>query len=125
MDRGGARLAPNYSQCYTLTLLANKSWIELARQQTDFDEFWRFDREAYLKASRYRFGIWKKIRCAGCNIALLPTYSREILFADVIAWISGARERIGFDNADLANTMPLLKWFGNRCYTRLELPRRG
>jgi ADP-heptose:LPS heptosyltransferase len=33
--------------------------------------------------------------------------------------VSGARERIGFDNADLANTTPLLKWFGNRCYTRL------
>ena len=104
---------------YTLTLLANKSWIDLARQQTDFDEFWPFDREAYLRASRYRFGIWKKIRRAGCNIVLLPTYSREILLGDVIAWISGARECIGFDNADLANTTPLLKWFGNRCYTRL------
>ena len=104
---------------YTLTLLANKSWIELARQQLDFDEYWPCDREVYLKSSRYRFGIWKKIRSAGCSIVLLPTYSREILLGDAIAWVSGARERIGFDNADLANTTPLLKWFGNWCYTRL------
>lgn len=101
-------------------LLANLIWAELAKQLPYWDEVWPVN-VPQLRLTRYSFyraKLLRAIRKRGIDVAIQPTYSRELLVGDALVRASGARERIG-SVGDYYNITPRQKRIANRWYTRL------
>jgi len=101
-----------------IILLGNQVWADLAKKFSYWDEVWALDRRKFYRNLPYRMRLLKKIRKAGFDIVIQPTYSREFLYGDAIVRISGARERIG-SVGDCSNIRPIEKKISDHFYTRL------
>ena len=101
-----------------IILLGNKVWTELAKKFPYWDEVWDLDRHKFYRNLLYRVRLLKKIRKAGFNIVIQPTYSREFLYGDAIVQISGAQKKIG-SVGDCSNIRSIEKKISDRFYTQL------
>ena len=101
-----------------IILLGNQVWTDLAQKFPYWDEVWELDRRKFYRNLPYRVRLLKKIRKAGFDIVIQPTYSREFLYGDAIVRISGAREKIG-SVGDWSNIRPIEKKITDRFYTQL------
>ena len=101
-----------------IILLGNKAWTDLAKKLPYWDEVWELDRRKFYRNLPYRVQLLKKIRKAGFDIVIQPTYSREFLYGDAIMRTSGAREKIG-SVGDYSNIRPIEKKISDRFYTQL------
>ena len=101
-----------------IILLGNKAWTDLAKTFSYWDEVWELDRRKFSRNIAYRFHLLKKLRTAGFDVVVQPTYSREFSYGDAIARISGAREKIG-SVGDYSNLLSIEKKISDRFYTQL------
>jgi len=106
------------SEEYELFLLGNQTWCDLAGELPYFDHVWPLDRCQFIENLSYRFTIMKKIRRAGFDTIIQPTFSRELFMGDEIVRTSGVRERIGYVG-NSTNTSRQGKIVSDRWYTRL------
>jgi ADP-heptose:LPS heptosyltransferase len=116
---GAQRLAAHYrAEGRRVTLLANAAWADLAESLGAFDAVWRLDRRRFLFNPRYRFGLMRRLRQAGFDLAIQPTLSREIWFGDAAIRMGGRCRRIG-STGDLANQTEAERRRANRWFTEL------
>ncbi len=101
-----------------LILIANRTWVDLARIVPLWDEVWELDRRSFVRNLKYRFSMLKKIWRTGFHIALQPTFSREFSYGDSVIRASQAVKRIG-SVGDCANILPVLKKISDAFYTQL------
>ncbi|MHB8727691.1 MAG: glycosyltransferase family 9 protein [Sulfuricaulis sp.] len=101
-----------------VTLLANAAWADLAAGQGIFDKVWPVDTQHLVASTGYRYRMLRQMRTAGFDVAIEPTYSRDMLRGDALIRASGALERIG-SQGDCSNTGPWMKRITDRWYTRL------
>ena len=101
-----------------IILLGNQVWTDLAKKFPYWDEVWELDRRKFYRNLPYRVRLLKKIRKAGFDIVIQPTYSREFLYGDAIVRVSGARKKIG-SVGDCSNIRPIEKMISDRFYTQL------
>jgi len=101
-----------------IILLGNKTWTDLAKKLPYWDEVWALDRQKFNRNPLYRLDFLRKVRKAGFEVVIQPTYSREFLYGDAIVRISGARKRVG-SIGDCSNIRPLEKKISDQFYTRL------
>lgn len=101
-----------------IILLGNKVWTDLAKKLPYWDEVWPLDRQKFNRNPLYRLDFLRKIRKAGFEVVIQPTYSKEFLYGDAIVRISGARKRVG-SIGDCSNIRPLEKRISDKFYTRL------
>jgi len=101
-----------------IILLGNKTWTDLAKKLPYWDEVWPLDRQKFNRNPLYRLDFLRKVRKAGFEAVIQPTYSREFLYGDAIVRISGAREKVG-SIGDCSNMRPLEKKISDKFYTRL------
>jgi len=102
-----------------IILLGNKAWADLARIFSYWDEVWELDRHKFSRNVAYRLHMLKKVRTAGFDVVVQPTYSREFSYGDAVARISGAREIIGSAGDDSNVIVPIEKKISDRYYTQL------
>lgn len=113
--------AKHYRQAFPqqhLTLIANSIWADLARQLPYWDEVIAIDVRRLLRHPWYRWQTLHRIRAAGFDIAIQPTFSRVLLQGDSVLRATGARQRIG-STGDLSNISTQDKATGDSWYTRL------
>lgn len=103
-----------------IVLLGNQAWTGLAKKFPYWDEVWELNRRKFYRNLPYRVRLLKKVRKAGFDIVIQPTYSREFLYGDAIVRISGARKKVG-SIGDCSNIRPLEKKISDQFYTRLIL----
>ena len=103
---------------FTITLLGNSQWTDLAKRLDYFDDVWSIDRAAVFVRFANYFELMEKMCNVEFDVVLHPVFSREFLFGDWFVWISDARLKIGMQG-DGANLNPWLKHIGNICYTNL------
>ena len=101
-----------------ITLIGNQVWTSLAEGLGLFDEVWPMDRHKFVWSLSYRRKILRKIAGGHFNIAIHPTFSRELLLGDAVIRASNAGERIG-STGDCSNILPRERKISNRWYTRL------
>lgn len=101
-----------------ITLCANSAWFDLAKRLPHWDEVWPIDVQRLNERPIYRFQTLRKIRQAGFEIAIQPTFSRAFLHGDAIVRASGATQRIG-STGDLSYINLHLKSISDRWYTDL------
>ncbi len=103
-------------------LVGNRIWAPLAKLTDFFDEILEIDRRAFILSPKYRGKIGGAVAELGADIFINPTLSRDFLWADSLARISGAREKIV--SAGIFNRMsPWQERAANRWHTRvLEAP---
>ena len=106
------------SDSYEVILLGNREWIELAEGLPLFDEVWELDRLQFKMNPLYRWRLLGRIKQYGFDIVIHPTFSREYYYGDTIAYVSGAKERIGSEG-DLSNITMREKKRSDRWYSRL------
>ena len=113
--------AKHFKQIYPdkqIILLGNNAWTDLAKRFPFWHEVWSLDRRKFKINLLYRFHLLRKIREAGFEVVIQPSYSRAFLSGDDIIRISGARERIG-PVGDFSNIRRFEKRVSDRFYTRL------
>lgn len=103
-----------------LVLCANAALAELARALPYWDEVWPVDMARFDHSAAYRFHVLRKVRAAGFDIAVQPTYSRVYLHGDALVRASGAAQRVG-SSGHPQSSHPLLRALANRWYTKLLL----
>lgn len=119
------RLAAHYrGDGRRVTLLANAPWAELAERSGAFDAVWRLDRRRFQRNPVYRFRLMRRIRKAGFEAAVQPTYSRELLLGDAAVRMGGWRRRVG-STGDLSNQKEKERRRANVWYTELIPARPG
>lgn len=101
-----------------IILLGNQAWTDLAKKFPYWDEVWELNRRKFYQNLPYRVRLLRKIRKAGFDIVMQPTYSREFLYGDAIVRVSGARKKIG-SAGDCSNIRPIEKKISDRFYTQL------
>jgi ADP-heptose:LPS heptosyltransferase len=82
---------------YRITLCGNIAWKNLAETYDNkfVDDFIWLNRNKFYVNFVYKYQILKKIHNSGFEVVVDSTYSREILFGDLIVRVSKAKERIG------------------------------
>ncbi|MGD1006181.1 MAG: glycosyltransferase family 9 protein [Ignavibacteriaceae bacterium] len=82
---------------YKITLCGNIAWKNLAEtfDKEFVDKFVWLNRNKFYSNPVYKYQILKKIHNSGFEVVINSTYSREILFGDLIVRVSNAKERIG------------------------------
>lgn len=108
---------------FHLTLLGNRSWTGLARDQAIFDDVWEADLKRFVSDLRYRFRLMRRVAEAGFSIAINPIHEREFLWGDAIIRASHAPERIGFDGVS-SRMVRIARRLSDRWYTRLVSVQR-
>jgi ADP-heptose:LPS heptosyltransferase len=113
--------AKEYRRLYPgkkITLCTGIAQSELAGCLPYWDEVWSVDVSLLVRSPVYRLSILKKIRCAGFDIAIQPTYSRVFLLGDFLIRASGSKQRIG-SVGDVTNQRSFVKRVSDRWYTKL------
>lgn len=106
---------------HKITLCGNILWKELSEtlDKDIIDEFIWVNRKKYYSNLLYKFNLYKTVYKKGFEVAIDPTYTREVLYGDFIIKNSCASERIGFCGSLEKHT----KWkrivFSDRYYTKL------
>ena len=103
---------------YTLTLLGNSIWTDLARSLPYFDEVLPLDRSTLVRSPASFIKLVWKLHSVRFDTVLHPVFSREFLFGDFFVWASDAKEKIGMQG-EILNQFPWLKRLSDRFYTRL------
>jgi ADP-heptose:LPS heptosyltransferase len=103
---------------WRLVLAANLAWSSLAEELRIFDEVLPVETSRFFTNLIYRFRVLCLVRRVGSQIAIHPTYSREILRGDALIRASGAEQRIG-SQGDFSRMEPWLKPLADMSYTRL------
>ncbi|MBA2380465.1 MAG: glycosyltransferase family 9 protein [Blastocatellia bacterium] len=99
-------------------LIANRIWASLANLTKFFDDVIEVDRRTFAMSPIYRGEIGRAVAELGADVFINPTLSRDFLWADSLARVSGADETIA--STGVFNRMT--PWQGrvaNRWYTRL------
>jgi ADP-heptose:LPS heptosyltransferase len=112
--------AKEYRRLYAekrIVLIANAAWAGWAVNFPYWDEVWSFDSRRFKRNLFYRFQTLLKMRQAGFEIVIQPTYSRTFE-GDSLIRVSGAAQRIG-SIGDESNTSATVKALSNRWYTQL------
>src|SRR5579864_284358 len=73
---------------YRITLVANRLWAALAREQPYFDEVWEIDLKRFVLNPGYRYRILRRLAAAGFGMAINPTFSRDFLWGDAMMRVS-------------------------------------
>ena len=106
---------------YKITLCGNIVWRDLSEtlDKNVIDEFIWLDRKKFYKDINYKFNLLKKIRGKRFETVISATYSREILYDDLIVNSSRAKVRIGSEGSK----DNYVKWkrnlFTDKYYTNL------
>jgi ADP-heptose:LPS heptosyltransferase len=103
---------------FHLTLLGNSLWATLARDLDIFDEVWSLDRRQFSKKILYRIALLKKIKLQGFEMAIQPSYSRDLMFGDSVIRASTAKVRIG-SIGDCSNISSRRKRKSDQWYSKL------
>jgi len=106
-----------------IVLIANAAWADWAATFPHWDEVWPLDGRRFVRDIRYRAKMLRKVRRAGFETAIQPTYSRTFMHGDSLIRASAAIQRIGSEG-DESNTTVTAKRVSNRWYTRL-IPASG
>jgi ADP-heptose:LPS heptosyltransferase len=106
---------------YEITLCGNILWRDLSEtfDKNIFDKFIWIDRKKFHSDITYRYQILKKVSEYGYESAVDLTYSREILFGDLLVYATRAGEKIGSAGALDSYVTWKRKLFSNNFYTRL------
>lgn len=101
-----------------VTLAANATWADLARDADIADEVWPVRRESLEWNGAYR--SWMHARIAGgrFDLAINPRLTREMVFGDSIVRWSRAAERIGWHGEGHLLPERERRW-ADRWYTKL------
>lgn len=113
--------AKEYRRLYPeqkITLIANSAWAELAESLPYWDEVCPVELRQLTGNPLYRWKLLSKIRQAGFEVAIQPTFSRVFMHGDSIIRASGAKHRIG-SQGDLSNISVRDKTIADRWYTCL------
>ncbi len=106
---------------YKITLCGNIVWKDLSVEfdKNVVDEFIWIDRRKFYKSIGYKYNLLKQVLGKGFEIAICATYSREILYDDLIINSSQAKVRIGSEGSK----DKYVKWkrnlFTDKYYTNL------
>lgn len=103
---------------WSITLLGNQAWTNLAESTPFFDHFIPVERSSFFKAPAYRLRILSMIRQLGADVVISPVFSREFMFGDTVVRVSGAAERIGVKAASFLME-PWQQALSDRWYTKL------
>lgn len=82
---------------FSLTLIGNSIWKEIAESYDSdiFSDFIWIDRKRFYRNPFYRFAILRRVHSKGFEIVVDSTFSREVLYGDVIVRASCSPNRIG------------------------------
>jgi ADP-heptose:LPS heptosyltransferase len=106
-------LYPNHK----IVLAVNSSCTALARNLPFWDEVASIDVDRLRSSAMYRMQVLWKLRVRGFNIAIQPTYSREVI-GDIVVRATHAPQRIGYQG-DLNNISEANKEATDCWYTQL------
>ena len=112
--------AKEYRRLYTgqrIILIANSAWSDWAAGFPYWDEVWSFDSRRFERNLAYRIQTLLKVRRAGFQIIIQPTYSRTF-HGDSLVKASAAVQRIG-SLGDKSNISESARLISNRWYTQL------
>lgn len=101
-----------------VTLAANATWADLARDAEIADEVWPVRRGALEHDSRYRTEMRLRVEGGRFDLAINPRYTREMLMGDSVMRWSRARDRIGMVGEGLLLPEGERRW-ADRWYTQL------
>ncbi len=106
---------------FKITLCANISCRSLIEHYDKecFDNIIWVDRKKYYFNPVYRYGVMKQIYDAGFEIAIEPTYSREMLFGDSVIKFTQAVEKIGCTGSQDGSRKIFRELFTDSYYTKL------
>ena len=110
-----------YRQLYpnqNITLVANTSWLEVAKALPYWDKVIELNTVLFDTNWLYRWKLLRAIRQIGFETAIQPTYSRNFLLGDSLIHITGSRHRIG-SQGDCNNICAGPKHLSDRWYTQL------
>ncbi len=107
------KLYPNHS----MSIVVNKLNKDLIKRFDNIDKVLIFDRVKFRKNPFKIRNLFIKIKKENFDIAISPTFSREII-GDYLIKISGADKKIGF-NGDLSNITKKDKIITDKFYTNL------
>ncbi len=109
-----------YSE-YKIILCGNIRWKDLAEtfDSNNLETFIWIDRRKFRINPFYKYQILKKIYHIGFEIAIESTYSREILFGDIIIKASKAEQRIGSTGSPENYSRWKRRLFSDKFYTKL------
>lgn len=105
-----------------ITLLGNRSWQALAEQTGYFDRVWGMDRRRFVTDLRYRGRLLAQVRREGFDVLINPTFSRDFLWGDTLARVSGAGSRVCY-HGDFSVIAPALMRLADAWYTRVVRSR--
>jgi len=103
---------------YEITLLANQSWQALAEPMPWFDRVWGMDRKAFATNPIFRYRLLTRVRREGFAEVINPIWTRDFLWSDPVARVSGAPRRVCHDG-DFSIITPSLMRLVNAWYTRI------
>ena len=113
--------AKEYRRLYPdqkITLIANVAWADFAQNFPYWDEIWPIQPQKFIRNLFYRLFFLRRVRQAGFQTAIQPTFSRGLMQGDSLIRASAAHYRIGFDG-DLAIISAKEKAHSDRWYTLL------
>jgi ADP-heptose:LPS heptosyltransferase len=102
---------------YSITLIANSTWSELAEKLLLWDDIIPIDIARFERKLFYRMAILRKVARKGFRIAVNPVHSRSVN-GDTIIRATHAMKRIG-SVGDCCNIEPWQKRVTDRWYTEL------
>lgn len=116
-----------------IILIANSLWSELAVEFPYWDEVWPINPGKFAKNYFYRWKWVWRISKHGFDMAIQPTFSRQILTGDTVIRATNAPSKIGFDgDPSAASTLDLAlskNWYTKlisaSCIPIMELDRNG
>lgn len=114
--RGLRELYP--SSTHEVTLLGNCAWSELAETLPCFDRVIPVDRMRCILNPLYRLNLMLRVRRAGFDIVVDPTFSREFPLSPSLVRICGADARLA-PQGDTSNMRPWQKRVADRWYSSL------
>jgi len=106
------------SKDFSVTLLCNRSWAELARKITAFDTVLPVDTGKFRSDLSYRFRMLSSVRRKPYDEVLQTRYSRNHHLEDDLVTVCRSREKTGFAGDD-SNITSKLRQRGNKRYTSL------
>ena len=103
---------------YSITLCGNSVYKEIAEALDSgmVDKFIWVNRKKFYSNMFYKFQILKQIRGAGYEVIINPTYTREILYGDMMARAAGSPVKIGSSGAVDKHLKWKLGLFGKSIY---------
>ena len=106
---------------YKITLCGNIAWKDLSEafDKNVVDEYIWIDRKKFYKDISYKFRFLRKVRLMGFETVISATYSREILYDDLIVNSSRAKERIGSEGSKDSYVKWKRNLFTDKYYTNL------